>query len=213
MEGKKVKLACLGMLLAGAVMGNALNFSRPYPRRSIPIDSMRLGVPFKTLPMDSGFLATLGAKKTCFRSYRSQSTKPVWLFIGYFDRQRQGSQVHSPQHCYPGSGWNVLSSAVGLGPGGKGRMGKLLVTDGRSYRQVLYWYQTEEGMMASVFRLKLDMIRRALTFRPTEVVFVRLSRQATPGQEDWSELERFGALVAREVDRLYRERSRGLENP
>jgi EpsI family protein len=49
----------------------------------------------------------LRAREVLYRTYEPDADEPVWVFAGYFDRQREGSQVHSPRHCYPGSGWNI----------------------------------------------------------------------------------------------------------
>ncbi len=66
-------------------------------------------------------LDILKADKTFFRRYVNSSGEEVWLFIGYWQNQKYGAQPHSPLHCLPGSGWNiVVNEQVSLAAGTNG---------------------------------------------------------------------------------------------
>ena len=62
--------------------------------------------------LEEASLGILGADATLFRTYRKEGSLPIWLFLGYFGSQQERSQIHSPKHCYPGSGWNILREGV-----------------------------------------------------------------------------------------------------
>jgi len=201
MERKKGDLALLVMLAGAAVVGNLLHFSRPASHRHLELARLAVGSSCRDLPLEEDFLARLGARSAVFRSclYRGRA---FWLFAGYFDTQKEGSQVHSPKHCYPGSGWNVLEARNLSCPWAPGKVGRLVVSDGRERREVLYWYQTEGEVMASVFALKAQMVKKALALEPLEVVFVRLSTEE--GEGTTAALEDLGGEVYRQIGELYR---------
>ena len=49
----------------------------------------------------------LKADTTTLRIYDGPSQR-FWLFLAYFNSQEYGSQIHSPKHCLPGGGWQIL---------------------------------------------------------------------------------------------------------
>ena len=132
------------------------------------------------------------------------------LSVGYFDRQREGSQVHSPRHCYPGSGWNIVGEPVWPAPWG-GDLRSLVVNDGEETRLVCYWYQTADRVVADVLPLKVLLARDAVLRRPQDVVFASLS---TPFRADASEaMTRLAPIVTdvhAGIDRLYRSRNESV---
>jgi EpsI family protein len=151
----------------------------------------------------------LRAREVLFRTYDPTADEPVWLFLGYFDRQKEGSQVHSPRHCYPGSGWNIERELQTPAPWRDGVLPALVVSNGTERRLVCFWYQTPAGTVGDVFRLKVALTRRALLRRPQDVVFASVS---TPLSADLDHAVERAAAVAREVEseiaRLYREKGR-----
>jgi len=163
----------LGMV---AVAIGAMRTVRPRAAATPDIESIELaGRPFRGEPLDDRFIDLLGTRAAVFRAYDWQLPAPVWTFVAWFDRPRDGSQVHSPRNCYPGSGWAVLSESAPEAPWGNGRIRRLIVSDGRTKRVVDYWFQRDDGILTSVFELKRRMIVDALRRRPGSMVFVRVS--------------------------------------
>ena len=86
--------------------------------RDIEARRRRRSIPFRTRSAPSR--GHERRRRTRRRSSSSAPTPPcsartgaipgsvVWLFIGYFGTQHENSQIHSPKHCYPGAGWNIL---------------------------------------------------------------------------------------------------------
>jgi len=203
----RTKLTLAVVLVAGAAAANVLRFAEPSRGSTLGLAGLRLetgGEAFAESPLDPGFLEVLRAEEVMFRTYGPETDAPVWVFLGYFDRQKEGSQVHSPRHCYPGSGWSVVEEARVQAPWGGDRIRELTVTNGAQTRVVYYWFQTPEGVIDNVFALKLHMTRCALARRPQQVVFVRVS---TPlAQDPAGSRLRLGAYanaLVHEVERLY----------
>ena len=157
--------------------------------------------------LDPEFLAALRARETLYRTCGPDSEAPVWVFLGYFDRQKEGSQVHSPRHCYPGSGWNIEAEPRWPAPWGGGEVHSLVVDDGVERRLVLYWYQLETRTESDVLPLKIELTRRAILRGSQDVVFASLSTPTGPAlAEAMGRLAPYARDIHLEIDRLYRER-------
>jgi hypothetical protein len=119
------------VIAAFAVAGNALRAAAP--RTVADVELRRVRAPqagsFTERTLDADFLEVLRARDVLYRIYTAKNGEPVWVFLGYFDRQKEGSQVHSPRHCYPGSGWNIESEPRWAAPWGSGEVASLVVDE------------------------------------------------------------------------------------
>jgi EpsI family protein len=200
-----------GVLLAAmALAGNALRAAAP--REAAGLELARVSAPaagsFAEETLDAGFLDVLRAREVLYRIYTGKNGEPVWLFLGYFDRQKEGSQVHSPRHCYPGSGWNIESEPRWDAPWGEGKVASLVVSDGSERRLVVYWYQMDTITETDVLPLKIEMTRRAIVRRPQDVVFASISTSADSDlAETMSRLAPIVRDIHADIDRLYQERN------
>jgi exosortase D (VPLPA-CTERM-specific) len=137
-----------------------------------------LGLGATDVPIEPRVLEQVGADDLVFRVYEDGKTPEVGLYIGYYRSQRQGAQIHSPQHCYPGAGWEVQESEpilVRRLDGGFDELRRLVVErDGRR-DVVVYWYDTRTGRLSDDIGLKLNLMRTALLRLPQDAAFVRWS--------------------------------------
>jgi EpsI family protein len=191
-----------------AVAGNYLRFSAPPPAGALGIDSYRLGdATYEVEPMDTRFLDLLGAREVSFRTYGGGAEDRVWVFLGYFDRQKEGSQVHSPKHCYPGSGWNITDESTVAAPWWRGKIKRLIVTNGDEQRLVYYWFQTSDRILSDVFALKYHLTVRAILRHPQDVVFARVSTGWPSGTNAPDELlKQYSSRVETAIGALYANR-------
>ncbi len=211
---KKSRLTAAALIIFCAILGNYLRFSEPVGAASLGIETVRLTVPGANtaLPyveeeIDAEFLDLLRAKEVVFRTYAPNENTPVWLFMGYFDQQKEGSQVHSPIHCYPGSGWSIVSEKKVPAPWGAGSIRALVVSDGFDERLVHYWYQTPGSVLSGVFGLKLRLTTNAIVRKPQEVVFVRISTSLQGDRSGAEErLRKYSVDVKEKIESLYRNR-------
>jgi EpsI family protein len=161
-----------------------------------------------TEAQDPEALEILGADATLFRTYRSDSGRVAWLFIGYFGTQRQNSQIHSPKHCYPGSGWNILeegTTRIALGDGELPAR-SLVISDGVRSHCILYWFSSADGIVTNEFALKWNQMKNSLLARPQATAFVRFSMDATGRAENASrnDLARFAGALAPHIEEILR---------
>ena len=199
-----------GLVLAGmAIAGNVLRAAAPAGGNDLGL--RRLSAPeagaFSEETLDATFLDALRAREVLYRIYSGAGGEPTWLFLGYFDQQKEGSQVHSPRHCYPGAGWSIESEPRWTSPWAGEALRSLVVDDGVERRLVLYWYQMAGRTESDVLPLKLELTRRAFLRKSQDVVFASLSTPA--GSNPATSMARLAPLartVHEEIDRLYRER-------
>lgn len=122
----------------------------------------------------------LGVSEYVSRDY-ARGADRVGVYIGYYQSQRAGEQIHSPKHCLPGGGFQVVSERVttrqipGYGPL---RAVEALYRNGTDGSLFLYWYRMRDEHITNEYLLKLAMIWNSLVHRRNEAMFVRLSAAA-----------------------------------
>lgn len=191
------------VLTAMALGGNWLRAHEPAAGGPVDVAAVLPGSVLADEPMQAGFLDMLGARSVSFRSFQARDGATVWVFLGYFSRQKEGSQVHSPRHCYPGSGWSIVQAGKIDAPWG-GQAPRLVVSDGTERRMVMYWYQTPAGIVDGALALKRHLTARVLSGRAPEVVFARVSTRVA-GSEDAAaqRLQEFAGEVHEQLADLY----------
>jgi len=136
-------------------------------------------------PLRERALAVLGADQAAYRQYRRVDGRPIWLFLGYFGSQQERSQIHSPKHCYPGSGWTIYDeSAVEMTINNQQvKATRLLVHDGSRKQVVLYWFLTNSGIITNEYALKWDQMKHALLRQSQRATFIRFSALIGPDED------------------------------
>ncbi len=149
-------------------------------------------------------LRLLGADTTLARSYTGSAGGEIELFIGYFAAQQENSQIHSPKHCYPGSGWDIISEGRA-----KIRFGnttipvkQLVISDGRQERLVIYWFSMHGRIIPNEFSLKYNQMKSALLSRPQAAAFIRFSSAFPAGRKESAAktLEDFIAILSPDIE-------------
>ncbi len=122
------------------------------------------------------------------RLYTASGRLPIDFYVGYYETQRQGQEIHSPQQCLPGGGWSILSRQnLTIAVPGRGQpvtINNVLVANGEARMIVLYWYQERGRIIASEYKSKLYMIEDAILRNRTDGALVRLSAPVRASQEE-----------------------------
>ena len=122
------------------------------------------------------------------RLYASPQAPLVWLYVGYYESQRQGQTVHSPQQCLPGSGWSILSReylTIPLpGRSDPVTINQVLIGKGEDRQVVLYWYQERGRVVANEYAAKLYLVTDAITRNRTDGALVRISAPIRGSEEE-----------------------------
>jgi len=149
-------------------------------------------------------LQNLGASDYVICQYRDGETGDwINVYVGYHQTQiveNGGGTIHPPEHCLPGSGWNILDSEVvdldlpGL-PGDRPRAKRFVIAKGDHRQLVYFWYQSRGRVLATDFeRLLWRLWDRAFRKR-TDGALIRLMVAIPPNgstEDGEAVVERFG---------------------
>ena len=127
-------------------------------------------------PFDAETLKILGADEYINRIYEHRANAPVGLYVGYYGAQREGTAIHSPQNCLPGSGWVPVSHArTTLQVAGEQFPANRYVVEKRGERQlVVYWFDGRGRRVASEYVNKAYLLHDALRHGRTDGALVRI---------------------------------------
>lgn len=125
---------------------------------------------------DEEILDKLKVDEYIMREY-SNGKDRFSLYIGYYKKQTENSQIHSPKHCLPGSGWYKISQQVrSLMIGGEKINFVEAVYAKTDYKEMfIYWYKMKDKFITNEYILKLYMILNSLKYRRNDAAFVRIS--------------------------------------
>jgi EpsI family protein len=87
--------------------------------------------------------------------YNATDKEAVHLYVGYHERQTRdrstgkATAIHPPEHCLPGSGWDVIdSSIVPINAGSAGEAKRFIIARGNQRSLVYFWYQSRGRVIA-----------------------------------------------------------------
>jgi EpsI family protein len=143
---------------AAGLYGNRAQIERPVARESLSTFPSAVSAwrAHGDLPLDDEVLGVLGVDDYVNRVYERPGAPPVSLYIGYYNSQRQGDAIHSPQNCLPGAGWQpVESGRTSLQIDGRSLpLNRYVIQKGIDTQVVLYWYQGRGRVIANEYANK-----------------------------------------------------------
>ena len=87
--------------------------------------------------------------------YSDTKTEGAHLYVGYHERQTRdrktgaASAIHPPEHCLPGSGWDIIeSSIVPIDAGSGGEAKRFVIAKGNRRSLVYFWYHSRGRVIA-----------------------------------------------------------------
>jgi EpsI family protein len=127
-------------------------------------------------PLADDIVATLGVDDYVNRRYARTGAMPIGLYVGYYDSQRQGDTIHSPQNCLPGAGWRpVASRTIDVPAGGRTlRVNEYVIQKGLDRQVVFYWYQGRGRVVANEYANKALLMLDAARLNRTNGGLVRV---------------------------------------
>lgn len=178
----------VALLILSGVLAMVLRFYRVSPDRpsdfsKIPMDAG--GWVGQEFPLSDFTLDILKATNTSSRIYRDSDRNVTTLFVGYFEDQKYGSQIHSPRHCLPGGGWGLLEmhpAEIEIN-GSVLSVNRVLIGNKKKRQVVYYWFRTRSGVLNNEYMLKFDLMANSLQFRPTDAALIRVVAEAPNGDE------------------------------
>ena len=178
-----VRLVVAAVLLVGALLvlqarstGEAVPTRKPLESFPIALGGWREQ---QSASLGEEVLNVLKVNDYLLRRYVDSGHRYVWLYVGYWATQRKGAQIHSPQNCLPGGGWEPVEASrltIDLAtPYQPIVVNRYLIQKDRDLQVVLYWYQARGKVVASELRAKIEMVQSAIVRNRTDGALVRVS--------------------------------------
>ena len=111
--------------------------------------------------------------------YKDPKNYHVNFYVAYYESQRTGESIHSPESCLPGSGWSFEGEEVTNlpipGPYGDSLpVSRAIMKKGDARQLVYYWFPARGRILTNLYQLKLYTFWDALTKQRTDGALVRL---------------------------------------
>ena len=121
----------------------------------------------------------------------------VNLFVAFYDKQTDGSGIHSPEVCLPVGGWEIFSlepHQVDFAAAGYGmfEVNRAVIQKGFSKQLVYYWFEQRGKRLINDFHAKLSVVYDGLTLGRTDGALIRY---VTPIGDEETEADAEARLV------------------
>jgi EpsI family protein len=152
--------------------------------------------------------AVLGADDYANITYQTDlSTPSVNFFSAFYERQTEGSGIHSPEVCLPAGGWEIFSLeahevSFPETPFGSFEVNRAIIQNGQSRQLVYYWFEQRGQRFTNDFIAKLWVVWDSLIHDRTDGALVRFVTPIEPGDPPAAADARIQALMAEILPRL-----------
>lgn len=127
--------------------------------------------------MEQKFIDTLDFKDYIIVDYRDEKTgKIVNFYTAYYDTQRKGESIHSPETCLPGGGWEFRKAGrttLATNPS-EMTINRAFIVQGAAKQLTYYWFPLRDRIATNLWEVKLYNFWDALTRQRTDGALVRL---------------------------------------
>lgn len=173
------------LLISGLIVMTILLSTGVEFREKIPISQSFAHFPDKIgdwsgnrQKMSQKYLDALDLSDYLLVDYQDTTSKSINFYVAYYESQRKGESIHTPETCLPGSGWVYKE----LGPGEvrlpdmnkSVKMNRALVQKGKARQLSYFWFSQRGRTLSNAYQLKLFTFLGALTKQRTDGALVRL---------------------------------------
>ncbi|MBM4333122.1 MAG: VPLPA-CTERM-specific exosortase XrtD [Deltaproteobacteria bacterium] len=182
-------------IVAVILLGLTLAFSYGIEfREKIPIKKSLDHFPLKVNEwsgareaMEQKFIDALDLSDYVIVDYKDKSGKQVNFYVAYYESQRKGESIHSPESCLPGSGWEFREAGAVNIPLTKSSLPYMRVNRAfmakHGVNQIVYfWFPQRGRILTNAYQLKIYAFWDALTRQRTDGALVRLITPITQGE-------------------------------
>jgi exosortase D (VPLPA-CTERM-specific) len=133
----------------------------------------------------------------------------VNLFAAFYEKQTEGSGIHSPEVCLPVGGWEVFSidpTPVSI-PGtiyGDFTVNRAVIQKGLSKQLVYYWFEQRGKRMTNDYLAKASVVWDSLTMGRTDGALVRFVTPIGPNETEAEAEARMQRFMAEALTKLPR---------
>ncbi len=160
--------------------------------------------------LDPDIERVLGASDYLAAFYRHpEEPAPVDLFMAFYNKQTEGSGIHSPEVCLPVGGWEIYSfETVPINMAGTGYgtfdVNRAVIQKGLSQQLVYYWFEQRGKRMTNDFKAKMSVVYDSLVIDRTDGAIVRYITPIRPNEPEGAADARLQRLMRESLPKLQR---------
>ncbi len=142
---------------------------------------------------DKNIYDILKVSDSFLADYYNPDGYPIYLYIGFYQSQREGELIHSPKNCMPGAGWNIEQSyleELETPQTGKVKVIKLILQRGANKQVMLYWFHSQGRIISSEYMQKIYLVWDSVTRRRTDSAFLRLITPVIKSEDETAAVNR-----------------------
>ena len=137
--------------------------------------------------IEQEIIDTLDLTDYFVRNYRGSDKKIINAYSAYYESQKKGASIHSPETCLPGSGWGFEEAGSAQIPLPNSshvtvEVNRAIMTKGDSRQLSYYWFPQRDRILTNAYQLKWYNFWDALTRQRTDGALVRLITPIYPGE-------------------------------
>ena len=137
--------------------------------------------------LDQQSIDTLEFTDYTYINYSKQNSPPVNIYVAYYESQRKGKSIHSPETCLPGSGWCFRQAGrVTIPLSGENPffpVMRALMEKDDSTELVYFWFDQRGRILTNAYEMKIYNFWDALTKKRTDGALVRVITPISPSEK------------------------------
>jgi len=172
-------LAALGVLVLTLGVFQVVDFREKPPHRK----------PFSQFPsavadwaatrqyLDKETVISLDLTDYVMMDFRNASGAPVNFYVAYYQSQRKGESIHSPETCLPAGGWlfhQTRKVNVAFSSGHSMTVNRVVMDKDGRQMLAYFWFPARGRILTDAYEMKIFMFWDSLTRQRTDGSLVRI---------------------------------------
>lgn len=136
--------------------------------------------------MEQRFIDELDFSDYVIVDYRDQNGKQINFYVAYYESQRKGESIHSPESCLPGTGWEFQqagATVIQVGGNKSMKVNRAFMTKPGVKEIVYFWFPQRGRILNNAYELKIYAFWDALTRQRTDGALVRIITLVYPDEK------------------------------
>lgn len=148
--------------------------------------------------MDSQFIDRLKFTDYISANYYDRQGKAINFYVAYYDDQRKGESIHSPETCLPSSGWDFREAGLVLIAVGERSVSvNRAVMEKDAYKEIAYyWFPMRGKILTKLYQIKVNNFWDSVTKNRTDGAMVMIMTPIYPSENPKQVEDRLRQFVA-----------------